>query len=161
MSYSMIVAVSENGVIGNENKLPWDVPEDMKFFRKTTKGHAVIMGRKTYESIGRPLPKRTNIIITRNREYEAEGCIVVGSLDEALNRAYEVDDNPFVIGGSQIYKEALPRASTIYLSRIKMEVGGDAKFPEIDDGDWKTTILEETENVKFLRLNRLPHAMPW
>jgi len=134
---SLIVAVSENGVIGKDNDLLWHLPDDLKHFKRTTRGHHVIMGRKTFESQGsRPLPKRTNIIITRNAHYQAEGCLVVHSLDEALARV-EDDQEPFIIGGEKIYRMALPRVERIYLTRVHATVEGDTFFPETDMAEWQ------------------------
>ena len=135
---SMIVAAAENNAIGKDNKLLWHLPDDLKHFKRTTKGHHVIAGRKTFESQGRPLPHRTNIIITRNKNYQAEGCIVVNSLEEALNRI-ENDDEPFIIGGENIYRLAMPRADRIYLTRVHTEMEGDTFFPEINKEKWKET----------------------
>lgn len=129
---SMIVAADENNVIGKDNDLIWHLPDDLRFFKEKTTGHAIIMGRKTYESVGRPLPNRTNIIITRDPEFEVEGCVVVSSLDKALEKAYAVDKNPFIVGGEQIYRLALPFAECIYLTRVHHQFEGDRHFPELD-----------------------------
>jgi len=114
MIISLIAAMDKNKVIGNKGKLPWNLPADMRYFRDKTKGKPVIMGRKTHESIGRPLPDRTNIIVTRDRNYKAKGCVVVHSADEALKAAGNIEE-VMVIGGSQIYKEFLPKANRMYL----------------------------------------------
>jgi dihydrofolate reductase len=141
MKITLIVAVSENNVIGRDGKLPWDLPDDLKRFRQLTKGHTVIMGRKTHESIGRPLPDRRNIIITRQSEYMSDGCEVVHSLDEAL--ALCVDDDAFVIGGGEIYAQALVYAHRIELTRVHTDIEGDAFFPDIDETQWKLESKEE------------------
>lgn len=133
---STIVAASENNVIGKDNQLLWHLPDDLKHFKRTTKGHHVIAGRKTFESQGKPLPHRTNIIVTRNSDYRAEGCIVVNSLDRALELA-QADDEPFIIGGEQIYRMALPLVERIYLTRVHAEFEGDTFFPELDMDQWK------------------------
>jgi len=133
---STIVAASENNVIGKDNQLLWHLPDDLKHFKRTTKGHHVIAGRKTFESQGKPLPHRTNIIVTRNPDYSAEGCIVVNSLDRALELA-QADDEPFIIGGEQIYRMALPLVERIYLTRVHAEFEGDTFFPELDMDQWK------------------------
>ena len=138
---SMIVAADENNVIGKDNQLIWHLPDDLKFFKRMTSGHAIIMGRHTFESVGKPLPNRTNIIITRDKEYQAEGCLVVHSLEGALEKAYEVDSDPFIVGGEQIYRLALPKANTVYLTRIHHEFEGDRHFPELND-EWKETNSE-------------------
>lgn len=133
-----IVAVAKNGVIGKEGCLPWYLPAEMARFKEVTTGHPIIMGRKTHESIDRALPGRTNIVITRNKDFEAEGCKIVGSLDEAIERAKksEGSDEIFVIGGEQIYKQAMPILNRIYLTKVDAEVDGD-KFFYYDPKEWK------------------------
>ena len=144
MRVSLIVAVSENGVIGKDNDLIWHLPNDMKFFKETTQGHHVIMGRKNFESIPhkfRPLPNRTNIIISRQSDYVAEDCIVVNSLEDSLKIAQKNGDvEPFIIGGGQIYKLALENnlINRIYLTRIHHSFEGDTFFPNLSE-DWKIT----------------------
>lgn len=128
---SIIVAIAKNRTIGHGNKLLWNIPEDMKYFRETTRGHAVIMGRKTFESIGRPLPNRLNIVITRDQSFTAEGVTVCHSLEEALDLARQKEkDEVFVIGGAQIYKQALPFTDRLYLTVVHKDFEGDAFFPE-------------------------------
>ena len=130
---SLVVAVSENNVIGKNNQLLWNLPNDMKFFKNTTWGMPVIMGRKTFESLGKPLPGRTNIVITRKPEWEAHGTITVASLDEAIHAAEQTDAKEvFVIGGGQIYEQSMPIANRIYYTRVHTNVDGDTFFPEID-----------------------------
>lgn len=136
MILSCIVAMSENFVIGRDNDLPWHLPADLKRFKALTTGHSIIMGRKTYESIGRPLPRRTSVVLTRNHEFaegldEKAGVVVVGSLDEALERCqdYPGSDEAFVIGGHAVFAEALPRADRLYLTMVHEEVPGDVLFP--------------------------------
>lgn len=156
MSLSLIVAVSENNVIGKDNQLPWHVSDDLKFFKKMTKGHAVIMGRKTYESIGRPLPMRTNIVVTRQDDFCAPGCLLSPNFRAAIALAKETDPDPFVIGGSSLYETALKDnlVDTIYFTRIKGDFEGDSYFPELDFKDWKVKVLEETDQAKFFKLTR-------
>lgn len=144
MLISLIAAASENNVIGDENEIPWHLPDDMAFFRSTTEGKPVIMGRKTFESIGHPLPKRQNIIISRQQDLVIEGCEVVSSLEEALDLAEEEGaDEACVIGGGQIYKEAIELADRIYLTRVHAKVDGDAYFPEIDEEEWEEVEHED------------------
>jgi dihydrofolate reductase len=134
---SLIVAVSENNVIGKENKLPWYLPADLKFFKNTTWAMPVVMGRKTYESLGKPLPGRTNIVISRNSDWKAAGVILVSSLDAAVKEAAALDvKEVFVIGGAQIFQSALPLADKLYLTRIHETFEGDTFFPALDPG-WK------------------------
>ena len=142
MIVSLIVAVSENGVIGKDNDLIWHLPKDMRFFKETTMGHHVIMGRKNFESIPHkysPLPNRTNVIITRQADYTAEGCVVANSVEAALEIAKQNGDTePFIIGGGQIYKIALEQklVDKIYLTKVYHSFEGDTFFPELNS-DWK------------------------
>ena len=132
---SIIVAVAENGVIGDKSTLLWHISEDLKHFKAVTTGHPVIMGRKTYESLGRPLPNRTNVVITR-QQVEIPGCRVVHSLGEAV-ALFPGDDEVFVIGGAQIYAQALPLADRFYLTRVFRAYEGDTHFPEWDEAQWR------------------------
>lgn len=139
---SIIAAISRNGIIGDRNSLLWHITEDMRFFRRTTSSHTVIMGRKTFESLGcRPLPKRDNIVITRNSDLRFEGVTIVHSLDEAVHSVG--DDEAFIIGGAQIYAEALPIADRLYITRIDRDYRGDARFPDYDASQWRLISREE------------------
>jgi len=141
---SLIVAAAQNNVIGKNNTMPWHLPDDLKHFRTLTDGHVIIMGRKCFESIGKPLPNRRNIIITRDQTYEAPGCEVSSSYDEAVMFAGK--DHPqeiFVIGGGEIYKLAMKSANRIYMTRVHADIDGDIYFPEIDPALWKETEREE------------------
>jgi len=128
--------MSENRVIGINNKLPWHLPADLRHFRKLTTGHPVIMGRRNYESIGKPLPNRTNIVVTRNPDYRAAGCLVTHSLDDAMNSAGN-DPEIFIIGGAEIYRQAFGRANRIYLTLIHARIEGDTYFPEFEGPPWR------------------------
>jgi dihydrofolate reductase len=139
---SIVVAVAENGVIGKDNQLIWHLPNDLKFFKKLTTGNSIIMGRKTFESIGKALPKRTNIVITRKKDYTAPGCIVVSSFTGALEAAPE-NENIFIIGGASIYKIALNHSDKMYYTRVKAAFDGDVHFPKIDWNEWKLVEKEE------------------
>lgn len=144
MVISIIVAITQNDVIGNKGEIPWYFPADLAHFKQTTMDHPIIMGRKTHESIGRALPGRLNVIITRNTSYKAaDGCVVVNSLDDALNLV-EVKTNPeiFVIGGEEIYSQALPRTERIYLTRVHSTLAGD-KFFKFNPGDWQQISCEK------------------
>lgn len=148
MKLSIIVAAAENNVIGTDNKLPWHLPEDLKYFKAVTMGKPILMGRKTYESIGRPLPGRTNIVITRQSDWSAEGVQVVHTLAEARALAEEVAlidgvDEMVVIGGAEIYAQALPACDQLYLTRVHADVEGDATFPAIDAQEWKIVTQQE------------------
>jgi dihydrofolate reductase len=140
---SIIVAIAENGVIGDKNALLWNIKEDMRRFRTTTTGHPVIMGRKTYESIGRPLPKRTNVVITRG-DNSFEGCEVAHSLEEAV-AMFPKEEEVFIIGGAQIYSQALSIADKLYLTIVHRNYEGDTAFPKFDMSEWRELSREEFE----------------
>jgi dihydrofolate reductase len=155
---SLIAAMSVPGrVIGKDGKLPWHLPEDLAFFKRMTVGHAIIMGRKTWDEIGRPLPKRRNIVVTRQPALVLEGAEIASSIDGALAMARTTDEEPFVIGGTEIFRSALPWASRIYLTEILRDVEGDAYFPELGDA-WEETERRagETPGVMFVVLDRKP-----
>jgi dihydrofolate reductase len=158
-----IFAMSENRVIGKDNQLPWHLPADLKFFKATTLNHPILMGRKTFESIGRPLPQRTNIIITRQQGYRAEGALVVNSLSEAIQAGRQLHPDLFIIGGAEILREALPLVDTMYLTRIHETFDGDVFYPEWNEAEWQETWREDhlpDEKNKyafsFIRLERKP-----
>jgi dihydrofolate reductase len=142
---ALVVAMAENRVIGKDNKLIWHLPADLKHFKQTTSGHPIIMGRKTFESIGKPLPNRTNIIVTRQTDLQAEGCMVANSLPEALMLAQQLDAEIFVIGGAEIYQQALFLADTIYVTEVHHSFEGDTFFPEIDSVLWQEVSREKNE----------------
>ena len=152
MKLSLIVALARNHVIGIDNKLPWYLPNDLKYFKQVTMGKAIIMGRKTYESIGKPLPGRTNIIITRQTDYQPPGRTdsvkVVASLQEARDLAENLalingQDEALIIGGAEIYAQALPLVERMYLTEVHAEVDGDAYFPSFDRSQWKALARED------------------
>lgn len=146
MIASIIVAASQNNVIGKDNRLPWHLPADLQHFKHLTMGHYVIMGRKTYESIGKPLPGRTFIIITKNKEFKAQGCFVVHSLDEALLLAEKKNESEaFIIGGAEIFNLAMNKTDKIYLTKIHQDFEGDTFSPEINSELWKETKKENFE----------------
>src|SRR5665213_143729 len=144
MVISAVVAIDNNGVIGRGGRLPWNLPADLARFKSLTTGHPIIMGRKTYESIGRALPGRQNIIITRDNSYKAEGCEVVGSLDEALAAANDKQE-VCIIGGQDIFELAMPKINLIHLTRIDAEIPGD-RFFKYNPGDWLETWSEKHPN---------------
>ena len=163
MKISIIVAMATNGVIGRNNQLPWHLPADLKHFKQTTMGKPILMGRKTWESIGRPLPGRTNIVITRDSSYSAAGCVVVNSIDAAIAAAGEQDE-VMVIGGAELYRQVLSDTDTIYLTRIHAVVEGDTCFPEIRNTEWHQVERVDYEadeknshGYSFIRLDRV-HA---
>jgi len=143
MKISLIVAMASNRVIGLNNKMPWHLPADLKKFKKITMGSPILMGRKTYESIGRPLPGRITIIISRNLEYRQDGCLVFNDLNTALKKGCESTEEVFVIGGSDVYEAILPLADSIYLTIINKAFEGDAFFPDIDLTDWLEVSRED------------------
>ena len=142
MKIALVVAVSQNNVIGRDNQLPWHLPEDLQYFKSVTMGKPILMGRKTFDSIGRPLPGRKNIVITRDLEWDAEGVEVVHSVDDALATGADAcavanSDEIMIIGGAQIYRDCLPIADRLYLTRVEAEIEGDAFFPDIDIKQWQ------------------------
>lgn len=145
MDISIVVAASQNGVIGRDNQLLWRLPDDLKRFKQLTLGHPIIMGRKTFESIGKPLPGRTSIIVTRSADYQAEGTLVVHSLEEAFAAAGELDtEEVFIIGGGEIYRQALENNSVdhVYLTRIYADSEGDTYFEFPDEAKWHQVSTE-------------------
>jgi dihydrofolate reductase len=139
---TLIVAVADSGVIGRDNALPWHLPEDLRRFKRLTLGKPVIMGRKTFESIGKPLPGRLNIVVTRDTNYRREGVDVVHSSDEALRRAGGVPE-VMVIGGAELFRVFLPRAGRVHLTRVRGDVPGDIHWPALDDRQWRVVEREE------------------
>ncbi|MBI4930408.1 MAG: dihydrofolate reductase [Bacteroidetes bacterium] len=150
MIISLIVAVAENNVIGKNNSLPWHLPADMKYFRDTTLGHCVIMGRKNYDSIPlkyRPLDGRTNIVVTFQNDFIADGCIVVNSLEDALKQAMNKNETEvFIIGGADIYRQTINIADKIYYTKIHHAFDGDAFFPKVNSDRWKLTMQTDRQS---------------
>lgn len=143
MLISAITAVSQNNVIGLNNDLPWHLPADMKFFKNTTMGHAVVMGRKTYESFGKALPGRTNIVITHQKGYTLPDATIVYSLEEAIEKAKAIEQQEiFILGGAQIFQQSIPLLNRIYLTRIYHNFDGDTFFPTINPEEWKLIKIE-------------------
>jgi len=146
MLVSAIWAQAKNRVIGKDGGIPWYLPADFKYFKKVTLGHHVIMGRKTYESIGKPLPKRTNIVVTRDPFYVVSNCIIAHSVDEALDIAQtNGEEEAFIIGGSEIYKLAMPYLDRIYLTEVELDPDGDTLAPDLVDKEWK--VVSKIENT--------------
>ncbi len=141
MSISLIVAMARNRTIGVNNTLPWRCPEDLKHFKTLTMGHHMIMGRKTFDSIGKPLPGRTTVVVTRDKSLQIEGCIVVHSLPAAIAACAD-DEQTFIVGGADIYAQSLQLADTLYITEIQQDVEGDAHFPAFDKTMWKETARE-------------------
>ena len=153
MIRTLVVAMARNRVIGRDNQLPWRLPDEIAYFKRVTMGHPIVMGRRTYESIGRPLPGRKNIVVTHDRGYQAPGCTVVSSLVEAWQAAGNADE-VCVIGGTSLFRESLPIADRIHLTLVEADVPGDTYFPEFDRGEW-----HETEVVRHAADER--HAYPF
>jgi dihydrofolate reductase len=141
MIISLIAALTKNHVIGKNNDLPWHLPDDMKYFMQTTKAHHVIMGRKNYESIPekfRPLPNRTNLVVTRQKDFSAPGCKIVNTLEEGIESAYAAGEKElFIIGGSEIYALGMPYANQLYLTEIEARLDGDTYFPSFNKNEWR------------------------
>lgn len=148
MNLSLICAMAENRVIGRNNSLPWHLSEDLKYFKRTTMGHCIIMGRKTWESIGRPLPGRSSIVVSRDENYQAEGAQVVNSLEAAIRKAESIafldgTEEAFIIGGAGLYAAALPHAQRFHLTRVHAEVAGDTYLMEFDEDEWQEIQRDE------------------
>ncbi|PKV76371.1 dihydrofolate reductase [Pontibacter ramchanderi] len=143
---AIVVAIAENNVIGKDNQLIWHLPADLRHFKQKTMGHPMIMGRKTFESIGKPLPGRTTIIVTRQEDYKAEGCIVVNSVEEAIAKGKELDSEQVsIVGGAEIYKQALPMVDMLYLTEVHHAFNGDTFFPELKEEEWQELSAESHE----------------
>lgn len=150
---SIIVAIATNGVIGCHNRLIWHISEDLKRFKSLTMGHPIVMGRKTFASIGRALPGRQNIVISRDKALKIDGVDVVASMEEAIKIA-STDSEIFIIGGGEIYHLALPLASKLYVTQVEQSPQGDTFFPEIDENEWLETHREEHEGFAFIDYSR-------
>ncbi len=153
---SMVVAVGDNGAIGKDGNVPWRIPEDLKHFKNVTMGHAIIMGRKTWDEVGKPLPGRRNLVVTRNADLVLEGAEVFTTLEAAIAAARTTDPEPFVIGGSVLYALAMPLATRIYYTEVHRTVEADTFFPPFDRSAWREVERRpgETEGVEFVTLER-------
>jgi dihydrofolate reductase len=141
MIRTLVVAMARNRTIGRDNQLPWRLPDEIAYFKKVTMGHPIVMGRRTYESIGKPLPGRLNIVVTHDRGYQAPGCTVVGSLEEAWRAAGNAEE-VCVIGGTSLFRETLPIADRIHLTEVEADVEGDTFFPDFDRSQWREREIE-------------------
>jgi dihydrofolate reductase len=150
----LVAAVADNGVIGHEGDIPWRIPEDMVHFRATTTGHSVVMGRRTYESIGRPLPQRTNIVVTRDPAWTADGVRVARSVEEAVAAARELPGDVMVIGGAQVYEATIGVADVQVLTEVHQSPPGDTCYPAFDRADWTETRREAHDGYDFVWLER-------
>lgn len=153
---ALIVAMAHGRVIGRDGTLPWRAPADLKRFKALTMGHALVMGRRTHQSIGRALPGRRNLVVTRDATARFEGCEVAGSLDGALVSARTTDPMPFVIGGGDLYAQALPLATHLFLTELALDVpGGDTFFPELEPAQWRVVRCEAADDLTFTDLERV------
>lgn len=160
---SYLVAMDRNRVIGKDNDLPWSLPADLAYFKKKTTGHTIVMGRKTYESIGRPLPNRKNVILTRDKNYSVANCTVIHSIEEALSLMRQENDEYFVIGGSDLFIQFLPYVERMYITLLDEEFEGDTFFPNVDMSEWKLISKEKGKkdennhyDYEFLVYDKLP-----
>ncbi len=160
MKIVILVAFDQNRLIGRNNELPWHLPADLKYFKSVTMGHHIIMGRKTYDSIGKPLPGRISVVITKQQNWIAEGCVVAHSLEDAFLQCGD-EKEVFIIGGAQIFEQSISVATDLYITKILNEFEGDTYFPVIDDNDWETVskidCLPDEKNkwpYSFIRLRR-------
>jgi dihydrofolate reductase len=145
MTVTLIAAIAKNRVIGKDGDLPWRLPADFRHFKRTTVGHPLIMGRRTFESLGKPLPDRTNIVVTRNRDYRPEGAVVVASFDEAMRVARSENEDIFIGGGEEVFRHFLSTADRMILTWIDEEFEGDTFFPPFDEREWRVVRREEHE----------------
>ena len=156
MLISAIVAYAENFVIGKDNQIPWHLPGDLKYFKRVTLGHCVIMGRKCFESVGHPLPKRTNIVVTRNPDYFASGCVIKHSIEDGLEEARERgEEEAFILGGAEIYAQSMPKVDKLYITVVHASVPGDTYFPE---PDWDNWVLVSKERHEADEKNPYPYT---
>ena len=156
MTVTILAAIARNGVIGVDGGLPWHLPDDLRRFKEATLGHVIVMGRRTYESIGRPLPGRTTVVVTRKDDWRpgAEHVLVAHGIPEALALASEVDDEVFVVGGAQIYAETLPVADRLEITLVDREPAGDTLFPAVDWSEWREVRREAGEGLAYITYER-------
>lgn len=159
MSITLVAAVGSNGVIGRDGGMPWHLPEDLAHFKRVTMGGVLVMGRKTYDSIGRPLPGRTTIVVTRNPDWYADGVQTAQSLEEALASA-GTGREVFVVGGGEIYRQALPLADCVLLTDVHLAPDGDTTFPLLDPGEWAEAVRENRDGFDFVTYERRPADRP-
>lgn len=152
----MVAAYADNRVIGDHGTIPWHLPEDLAHFKATTLGHTLVMGRATYDSIGRPLPGRTTVVLTRDPDWRADGVLVAHTLDEALELAATLPGDTIVAGGTQVYEQAMPRATHQVLTLVHRSPEGDAHYPDFDPGEWVETRRETGDGFERVWLERMP-----
>ena len=154
----LVAAVADNGVIGSDGDIPWHLPEDLRHFRATTRGNTVLMGRRTYESIGRPLPDRTNLVVTRNPDWRADGVLVVHSVTDGIDRAQGLHGDVMVIGGGDVYAAAMPYADAQVLTEVHASPEGDTYYPAWNRADWREVRREPHDGHDFVWWERVPPA---
>ncbi len=155
MKIAIIAAVAPDGTIGNEGRVPWHLSDDLKRFKRLTMGHAVIMGRKTYESLGKPLPGRRNLVLTRNPQFHADSVTTYASLDAAIAACEHAGETSvFIIGGAEVYRHALARADQLLLTHVHQQITGDTKFPPYDRSQWTETAREDNPDCSFVEYAR-------
>jgi dihydrofolate reductase len=151
---TLVAAVAANGVIGKDGALPWRLPDDLRHFKRLTRGHVLVMGRRTFDSIGRPLPDRTTIVVTRQPQWQAEGVQTAADVPEALARAAQLDEQVFVAGGQEIFREALPVADTMVISKVDARPDGDTVFPPVDWAAWQEESREPMDGFEVVTYQR-------
>jgi dihydrofolate reductase len=154
MTVTIVAAVAANGVIGRDGGLPWHLPDDLKQLKRLTRGHVLVMGRRTFESIGRPLPDRTTVVVTRQPDWRADGVLTAPGVPEALARAAQIDDQVFVLGGHEIFRLALPVADAMVISRVDARPDGDTVFPPVDWSGWEQTAREPYDGFEVATYRR-------
>jgi len=151
---TLVAAVAANGVIGKDGTLPWHLPGDLRHFKRLTKGHVLVMGRRTFDSIGRPLPERTTIVVTRRPEWHADGVLTAAGVPEALAHAAQIDEKVFVAGGQEIFRDALPLADRMVISKVDARPDGDTVFPPVDWAAWQEVSREPMEGFEVVTYER-------
>ncbi len=154
MSVTIVAAVAANGVIGRDGGLPWRLPDDLKQLKRLTHGHVLVMGRRTFESIGRPLPDRTTVVVTRQPDWRADGVLTAPGVSEALAHAAQIDDQVFVLGGHEIFRLALPVADAMVISRVDARPEGDTVFPPVDWASWREVAREPYDGFEIVTYDR-------
>jgi dihydrofolate reductase len=151
---TLVAAVAANGVIGRDGALPWHLPDDLRHFKRLTRGHVLVMGRRTFDSIGRPLPERTTIVVTRQPQWQADGVLTASGVPEALAQAGRLDEQVFVAGGQEIFRDALPLADEMVISKVDARPDGDTVFPPVDWGAWREVSREPLEGFEVVTYRR-------
>jgi dihydrofolate reductase len=157
---TLVAAVGANGVIGRDGGLPWHLPDDLRHLKRLTRGHVLVMGRRTYDSIGKPLPERTTIVVTRQPDWRAEGVLTAAGVTDALARAAEIDDQVYVLGGEEIFRLSMPEADTMVISEVDARPDGDTVFPPVDWAAWREVSREPYDGFEVVTYTRRDPADP-